>query len=183
MLTVGNMAVCRYKVYELFVAVRKLDLQFSTIMLLTGFIFFQFTTEERAFLIPNVIVFCIEVAWERYAACGDGDGSVVWVVCVYLTLSCRRDTSFGFLGIRRENRQHMWVFFALSAWLPIFVTIIGLLTVSSFDLFDEILVRSPGCCGRTTGLTCVLRVVCGVPTTSRIARVPTSWPSPPLPWY
>jgi len=60
----------RYKVYEVFVAVRKLDLQFSCIMLLTGFIFFQFTPQERVFLIPNVIVFCIEIVWERYVCFG-----------------------------------------------------------------------------------------------------------------
>ena len=89
-------------------------------------------------------------------------------VCVYLTLSCRRDTSFGFLGIRRENRQHMWVFFALSAWLPIFVTVIGLLTVSSFDLFDEILVRSTKSLWPHHQLN--MCVVCGVAVCRRRAE-------------
>lgn len=45
--------LCLLQIYELFVAVRKLDLQFSMIVMLTGFVFFN-STDDRVFLIPNV---------------------------------------------------------------------------------------------------------------------------------
>lgn len=45
------------------------------------------------------------------------------------------------MGVRRQNRSYLIAFFVLSTPLPIFVIVVGMLTFSSYDLFNEILVR------------------------------------------
>ena len=46
-----------YLRYELFSALRKVDLQFSTILLVTGVVFFLDSTDVAAGLVPNILLF------------------------------------------------------------------------------------------------------------------------------
>jgi hypothetical protein len=82
-----------YKLFELFSALRKLDLQFSLIALITGLTFFVqgSTVTSTIALSVNCVLFIIELAWERL-----GDS-----------------------GIKGEEPKALFGFWALSGALPI----------------------------------------------------------------
>ena len=94
-----------YMLYELFSAVRKLDLQFSLITLVTGLVFLDVRSNEAAIgaIVANVLLFVVELAWER----------------------------LGDLGIKGESPHHLWAFWALSPLLPCFILGIAVDTLTS----------------------------------------------------
>jgi hypothetical protein len=86
-----------YRLFELFSAVRKLDLQFSMVTLVTGLVFFwnaldKDSRDEIAIGI-NISLFAVELAWER----------------------------LGVLGVRSENALMLYFFWAFSFGLPGFI--------------------------------------------------------------
>jgi hypothetical protein len=64
---------------------------------ITGLIFFADYTDALAGLVPNVILFLTEIAWER----------------------------LGVKGIEGENAFALFGFWCLSALLPIFIVVVG----------------------------------------------------------
>jgi hypothetical protein len=70
-----------YQVYEAFVAVKKLDLQFSVILLVTGLVFFTDITSAtvRWTLALNVVLFAIEGVWDYAADRATKTEHVVWM--------------------------------------------------------------------------------------------------------
>jgi hypothetical protein len=99
-----------YLRYELFSALRKLDLQFSVILLVTGVVFFSDSEDATPGLVPNVLLFLVELVWERV----------------------------GLDGIKFEDSRRMILFWALSALLPMFVVAIGIESASSSKLFQSL---------------------------------------------
>lgn len=84
-----------YRNYELFIAVKKLDLQFAFITLFTGIVFFS-SLETQTVQIAmgiNVVMFIIELVWER----------------------------LGDYAITQENVMALCGFWALSIFLPAFL--------------------------------------------------------------
>lgn len=81
--------------YELFSALKSLDVQNSAIMLVTGLIFFAGLDTELTKLAfgLNIALFVVEIAWER----------------------------LGSVGVRIESRGRMIGFWALSVFLPAFL--------------------------------------------------------------
>ena len=98
-----------YKLYELFSAVRKLDLQFSLIALVTGLVFFVRNPAgdiATYALVANVALFGVEVAWERLGA----------------------------RGIKDESARALYGFWALSALLPSAIIAVAADAVSGGDV-------------------------------------------------
>jgi hypothetical protein len=89
-----------YLRFELFSAVKKLDLQFSLITMYTGLVFFTDTGDSKTLyaMIANLFVFVIEIIWERL-----GDSAV-----------------------KTENEISMYIYWALSIFLPAFIVNIGI---------------------------------------------------------
>jgi hypothetical protein len=82
-----------YRAYELFMAVRLVDLQCSIIMVLTGLIYFTSPNAGPAGLTAigvTVVIGFLEVAWERASE----------------------------RAVRLEDAKAMYAFWALSPWLP-----------------------------------------------------------------
>jgi hypothetical protein len=82
-----------YQRYELFSAMRKLDVQFSLIILVTGLVFMSDSVDTLPGLIPNIILFLIEIVWER----------------------------IGVLGVQGESAAYLFAFWGLSLCLPAFI--------------------------------------------------------------
>jgi hypothetical protein len=90
-----------YRLYELFSAVRKLDLQFSAVTLVTGLVFFIEANPGSADEIAvglNVALFAVELVWER----------------------------LGVIGVRNENAPLLYAFWAMSWLLPAFIIYVAL---------------------------------------------------------
>ena len=102
-----------YKLFELFSALRKLDLQFSLIALITGLTFFVRgeTITSTIALSVNCVLFLIELAWERL-----GDS-----------------------GIKGEEPKALFGFWALSGALPICIILstIDVITNGTNGLFGD----------------------------------------------
>lgn len=97
-----------YNLYEMFSAVRKLDLQFSLITLVTGIVFFTLSPagDKASYaLITNLLLFVVELLWERL-----GD----W-------------------GVKGENACCLVGFWSLSVLLPTFIIGICVDVVMSGD--------------------------------------------------
>ena len=138
-----------YKLYELFSAVRKLDLQFSLITLVTGLVFFvpPQSPAGAAALAANIALFALEIVWER----------------------------LGDRGIKGEEPRALYAFWALSPLLPAFIVAVAADTFASNaspcgDQLGGLLARATKCSLRTTIaimgvlaiLTRVATVVCSV---------------------
>jgi hypothetical protein len=83
-----------YRQYEIFMAVRKLDVQFSIVTLITGLIFFTFNNEyAHVATAVNAVMVLIEVVWD-------------WL---------------GYAAIHQENQTAMYFFWATSLFLPMFI--------------------------------------------------------------
>lgn len=100
-----------YRLFELFSAVRKLDMQFSLLTLITGIVFFGGQKVSSASpatyaLVVNALLFVVEIAWDR-----TGDE-----------------------GIKREDSYLLFIFWALSLFLPVFI-----ITVAADVVTDNIL--------------------------------------------
>ena len=105
-----------YRLYEIFSAVRKLDVQFSLITLITGLVFLvggsggsagggSGGAATAAQLAANVLLFAVELAWER----------------------------LGDAGIKGESPHHLWAFWALSPLLPCFIVAIAADALTNAD--------------------------------------------------
>jgi hypothetical protein len=106
-----------YQLYEIFSAVRKLDVQFSLITLITGLVFLvggsggtsagggSGGAATAAQLAANVLLFAVELAWER----------------------------LGDAGIKGESPHHLWAFWALSPLLPCFIVAIAADALTNAD--------------------------------------------------
>jgi hypothetical protein len=82
-----------YRRYELFSAMRKLGVQFSLQVLVTGFVFFTESPDYFAGLLPSIVLFILEIVWER----------------------------LGVTGIKEESAYRLFGFWALSPLLPAFI--------------------------------------------------------------
>lgn len=84
-----------YRKWELFIAVKKLDLQFSFITLFTGLVYFSplNTPTLKISMGINIFLFAVELAWEF----------------------------FGSRGIEQEEPVYVYAFWACSSLLPVFL--------------------------------------------------------------
>lgn len=103
-----------YRLFELFSAVRKLDMQFSLLTLITGIVFFGGQRVSSASpatyaLVVNALLFLVELAWER----------------------------LGDEGIKREDTYLLYVFWALSLFLPVFIATVAADVVTEGILLVE----------------------------------------------
>lgn len=94
--------------FEFFSAVKKLDVQFSLVVLVTGLVFFHRTELEMIFAIINGLLIFVEIAWE---------------------ISGNR-------AIKRGSVGYAILFFALSLLMPTFVMIVSVLTLSNYPILD-----------------------------------------------
>lgn len=99
-----------YRLYELFTAVRKLDIQFSLICLITGLVFFSgdiYTAKRIAALTINVLLFAVELVWDL----------------------------LGNYGIDKESFRALVGFWSLSFFLPLAIILLIVDTFVTNDLF------------------------------------------------
>jgi len=104
-----------YRTFELFSAVRKLDMQFSIITLVTGAAFFRpgaLDSVGTYALGANLFMFVIEIAWEV----------------------------LGDTAIKTEDEYRLYVFWALSLFLPVFIVSIAVDVLNG----DETLLQGAG---------------------------------------
>lgn len=87
-----------YRLYEIYSSVAKVDLQFSTMTLITGLVFFTFDDRiANNATALNVVLFVIEIVWE-------------WV---------------GSRAVHKESAMAMYLFWTLSIFFPMFVINVG----------------------------------------------------------
>jgi hypothetical protein len=99
-----------YSQYETFNAVRKLDIQFSFVVVVTGLVFLSDTSSEvAAGLAPNLLLLPIEYAWH-------------WA---------------GTRAMKTASWRFFWLFVFLSAFMPAFVIGVGTVAASGGPLFAE----------------------------------------------
>ena len=97
-----------YVRFEFFSAVKKLDVQFSLVVLATGLVFFHRTELETVFAIINGFLIFVEIAWE---------------------ISGNRAVKHGSVG-------YAIAFFALSLLMPSFVLAVSVLALSGYPVLD-----------------------------------------------
>lgn len=132
-----------YKLFEVFSAVRKLDMQFSSVTLLTGLVFFINASPgsvDEIVLGINIALFAIEIIWER----------------------------IGIYAIRNENAYLLYLFWFLSFGLPSFIIFIVVNTFQgSTDLLlaygdEEWVLRTIGFMAMLSIINRIITVVCSV---------------------
>jgi hypothetical protein len=129
-----------YSRYEAWVAAKKLDVQFSVITLYTGIVFFSSsnTLGANVALGLNVALFVIELAWER----------------------------IGEKAICEENEIYMYMFWALSLFLPAFVVNIAIDYFSKNALLASAehasVIVTIGIFGILTVINRLLTVICSI---------------------
>lgn len=89
-----------YRRYEMFSAMRKLGVQFSLQVLVTGFVFFTDSPDYFPGLLPTIVLFILEIVWER----------------------------LGVTGIKDESAYRLFAFWGLSPLLPAFIIIVASVT-------------------------------------------------------
>ena len=88
-----------YRHYELYSAVRKMDLQFSSILVITALVFFSSSTADiTRGLPPTVLLLFVEVLWDRA----------------------------GVRAVKQKDSWAMYAFWILSVVLPVYVIVIGM---------------------------------------------------------
>ena len=123
-----------YRLYEMYSASKRLDVQFSVIILYTGFIFFTDSSDSLNALIPNIVLFFVEIIWERV----------------------------GIRAIKKEQRMWMYLFWALSPWMPMFIIAISIEVIMGSGLFATLTQTS----AKTT-----IAVMAGLAITNRLVTV------------
>lgn len=68
-----------YRNYEMFSSIRKLDLQFSVLILYTGCVYFRNLPQDWNGLVPNILLFFVELLWEKAGSKGTGPPPVTFV--------------------------------------------------------------------------------------------------------
>ncbi len=101
-----------YKKYELFSSVRKMDLQFSVLLVISGMVFFSHKTrDQETGLAPTLLLAVTEVVWDRV----------------------------GVHAIKRGDEWTLFMFWALSLVLPVYVSSVALVSLdNSNQYFDDI---------------------------------------------
>ena len=101
-----------YKQYELFSSVRKMDLQFSVLLVITGLVFFSHKTQDQETgLAPTLLLALAELVWDRV----------------------------GVHAIKRGDEWALYMFWALSLILPMYVSSVALVSLDNDNVyFDEL---------------------------------------------
>ncbi|CAE7890422.1 unnamed protein product, partial [Symbiodinium sp. KB8] len=101
-----------YRHYELYSAVRKMDLQFSSILVITALVFFSSSTADiTRGLPPTVLLLFVEVLWDRA----------------------------GVRAVKQKDSWAMYAFWILSVVLPVYVIVIGAVSLDeSNEFFDAL---------------------------------------------
>jgi len=124
-----------YKRYELFSSVRKMDLQFSVLLVISGLVFFSHKTQDQETgLAPTALLAVTELVWDRV----------------------------GVHAIKKGDEWAVYMFWALSLILPMYVSSVAFVSFDNDNAYFDELRRGQDGSERPDRLTkvAVLAIAC-----------------------